>query len=214
MQCRPTGSGCAVLQAAAHAPVLLCLLLLEARTGSHLALSFQSTPRLCRRRQVSDIPAASGANPGDYRCVLRWRAGGPAQLFRLLPLEQVGHWLALQNSTTAAADSRSCPAPLIPACLDAVVVTPLLSLMQDQVQALNSLASGGVPTTYISSQQTETEARVGGRFLFGGSQAPSAPTSPRRRRRRRWVGEQASGCTGLRVVCRPSRRLATAPPKL
>ncbi|PRW57979.1 ATP-dependent DNA helicase Q-like 1 isoform A [Chlorella sorokiniana] len=41
-----------------------------------------------------------------------------------------------------------------------VVVTPLLSLMQDQVQALNGLACGGVPTTYLSSQQTETEARA------------------------------------------------------
>lgn len=43
----------------------------------------------------------------------------------------------------------------------AVVVTPLLSLMQDQVQALNGLPSGGVPTTYLSSQQTQTEQRVG-----------------------------------------------------
>ncbi len=45
--------------------------------------------------------------------------------------------------------------------LPAVVITPLLSLMQDQVQALNGLASGGVPTTYLSSQQTQTEQRVG-----------------------------------------------------
>ena len=41
-----------------------------------------------------------------------------------------------------------------------VVVTPLLSLMQDQVQALCALPSGGVPATYISSQQTTTEARA------------------------------------------------------
>lgn len=41
-----------------------------------------------------------------------------------------------------------------------VVVTPLLSLMQDQVQALNSLPSGGLPTTYLSSQQTKGETQV------------------------------------------------------
>ncbi|KAI3425882.1 hypothetical protein D9Q98_007855 [Chlorella vulgaris] len=41
-----------------------------------------------------------------------------------------------------------------------VVVTPLLSLMQDQVQALTLLASGGVPTTYLSSQQTVTESKA------------------------------------------------------
>jgi RecQ family ATP-dependent DNA helicase len=38
-----------------------------------------------------------------------------------------------------------------------VVITPLLSLMQDQVQALCRLPSGGVPATYISSQQTPKE---------------------------------------------------------
>lgn len=41
-----------------------------------------------------------------------------------------------------------------------VVVTPLLSLMQDQVQALCSLPGGGVPATYISSQQTSAEAHA------------------------------------------------------
>lgn len=41
-----------------------------------------------------------------------------------------------------------------------VVVTPLLSLMQDQVQALNSLPCGGVPATYLSSQQSKGEAQV------------------------------------------------------
>jgi bloom syndrome protein len=39
-----------------------------------------------------------------------------------------------------------------------VVVTPLLSLMQDQVQALCGLPGGGVPATYLSSQQTAAEA--------------------------------------------------------
>ena len=43
-----------------------------------------------------------------------------------------------------------------------VVVTPLLSLMQDQVQALNSLPCGGVPTTYLSSQQSKGETQVQG----------------------------------------------------
>ena len=43
-----------------------------------------------------------------------------------------------------------------------VVVTPLLSLMQDQVQALCALPSGGVPTAYLSSQQTLGETRVRG----------------------------------------------------
>ena len=38
-----------------------------------------------------------------------------------------------------------------------LVVTPLLSLMQDQVQALCTLACGGVPATFLSSQQTEKE---------------------------------------------------------
>lgn len=33
--------------------------------------------------------------------------------------------------------------------------------MQDQVQALTLLPSGGVPTTYLSSQQTVAETRVG-----------------------------------------------------
>ncbi len=42
-----------------------------------------------------------------------------------------------------------------------VVVTPLLSLMQDQVQALCSLpAGGGVPATYLSSQQTSAEVHA------------------------------------------------------
>ena len=41
-----------------------------------------------------------------------------------------------------------------------VVVTPLLSLMQDQVQALCSLPGGGVPATYLSSQQTAGEAHA------------------------------------------------------
>lgn len=34
-----------------------------------------------------------------------------------------------------------------------VVVTPLLSLMQDQVRALVTHPMGGVPATYLSSQQ-------------------------------------------------------------
>ena len=63
---------------------------------------------------------------------------------------------------------RAAPAPPIPAAqLPAVlargltvVVTPLLSLMQDQVQALCALPSGGVPTAYLSSQQTLAETRV------------------------------------------------------
>lgn len=42
----------------------------------------------------------------------------------------------------------------------AVVVTPLLSLMQDQVQALCNLPSGGVPATYLSSQQTALETQA------------------------------------------------------
>ncbi|KAK9835234.1 hypothetical protein WJX81_007757 [Elliptochloris bilobata] len=40
-----------------------------------------------------------------------------------------------------------------------VVVSPLLSLMQDQVKALLELPCGGVPTTYLSSQQGEGERR-------------------------------------------------------
>ena len=41
-----------------------------------------------------------------------------------------------------------------------VVITPLLSLMQDQVQALCSLPGGGVPASYLSSQQTSSEAHA------------------------------------------------------
>lgn len=41
-----------------------------------------------------------------------------------------------------------------------IVVTPLLSLMQDQVQSLCSLPSGGIPATYLSSQQTASEAKA------------------------------------------------------
>ncbi|GAB4821155.1 hypothetical protein N2152v2_008201 [Parachlorella kessleri] len=52
-----------------------------------------------------------------------------------------------------------------------VVVTPLLSLMQDQVQALNSLPCGGVPTTYLSSQQTKGETQAV--FLELGKQQPT-----------------------------------------
>lgn len=66
---------------------------------------------------------------------------------------------------TACMDTHLDGAPFrsfVSACLPAVVVTPLLSLMQDQVQALNGLACGGVPTSYLSSQQTVTESRVGG----------------------------------------------------
>lgn len=49
-----------------------------------------------------------------------------------------------------------------PPPLSAVVVTPLLSLMQDQVQALTMLPSGGVPTTYLSSQQSVKETQASG----------------------------------------------------
>jgi bloom syndrome protein len=62
----------------------------------------------------------------------------------LLPSFHVGCLLRLLSVSSASA----------------VVVTPLLSLMQDQVQSLTLLPSGGVPTTYISSQQTVTETRV------------------------------------------------------
>lgn len=41
-----------------------------------------------------------------------------------------------------------------------VVVCPLLSLMQDQVMALCCLPAAGVPTTYLSSQQSAGEARA------------------------------------------------------
>lgn len=41
-----------------------------------------------------------------------------------------------------------------------IVVTPLLSLMQDQVQSLCTLNCGGVPTSYLSSQQTLKESRA------------------------------------------------------
>ncbi|KAL6785285.1 RECQ1 [Auxenochlorella protothecoides x Auxenochlorella symbiontica] len=41
-----------------------------------------------------------------------------------------------------------------------VVVTPLLSLMQDQVQALCMLRCGGVPASYLSSQQGVVETRA------------------------------------------------------
>lgn len=42
-----------------------------------------------------------------------------------------------------------------------VVITPLLSLMQDQVQALCEMATcGGIPASYLSSQQTKTESRA------------------------------------------------------
>ncbi|KAK9817076.1 hypothetical protein WJX72_009158 [[Myrmecia] bisecta] len=39
-----------------------------------------------------------------------------------------------------------------------VVISPLLSLMQDQVQALCEMACGGIPATYLSSQQSKEEA--------------------------------------------------------
>ncbi|KAK9901519.1 hypothetical protein WJX75_000114 [Coccomyxa subellipsoidea] len=41
-----------------------------------------------------------------------------------------------------------------------VVISPLLSLMQDQVRALVTTASGGVPATYLNSQQTERERKA------------------------------------------------------
>jgi len=41
-----------------------------------------------------------------------------------------------------------------------IVITPLLSLMQDQVQALCNLGCGGVPATYLSSNQTAKENRA------------------------------------------------------
>ena len=50
------------------------------------------------------------------------------------------------------------PAVLTPGVT--VVVTPLLSLMQDQVQALCCAPGGGVPATYLSSQQTSAEVHA------------------------------------------------------
>jgi bloom syndrome protein len=47
-----------------------------------------------------------------------------------------------------------------------IVVCPLLSLMQDQVKALNHLPSGGVPTTFLSSQQGVTEVKAVWKELF------------------------------------------------
>ncbi|KAI8105025.1 hypothetical protein M9435_000198 [Picochlorum sp. BPE23] len=41
-----------------------------------------------------------------------------------------------------------------------IVVTPLLSLMQDQVQSLCTLDCGGVPTSFLSSQQSLKESRA------------------------------------------------------
>ncbi|CAL8468018.1 g7557 [Coccomyxa elongata] len=41
-----------------------------------------------------------------------------------------------------------------------VVISPLLSLMQDQVRALVTAACGGIPATYLNSQQTEREKRA------------------------------------------------------
>ena len=38
-----------------------------------------------------------------------------------------------------------------------VVVSPLLSLVQDQVRTLVTLPSGGVPATYLNSTQTSAE---------------------------------------------------------
>lgn len=41
-----------------------------------------------------------------------------------------------------------------------LVVTPLLSLMQDQVQSLCKLPCGGVPASFLSSQQTAAESEA------------------------------------------------------
>ena len=81
---------------------------------------------------------------------------------------------------TACAPSQphhNTPFPRLPPICAAVVVTPLLSLMQDQVQALNGLPSGGVPTTYISSQQTVTETRVSGQPGWRANGPPALPSA-------------------------------------
>ncbi|KXZ56841.1 hypothetical protein GPECTOR_1g759 [Gonium pectorale] len=58
---------------------------------------------------------------------------------------------------TGAGDNKKRQLPAVVSEGVTVVVCPLLSLMQDQVRALCSLPNGGVPATFLSSQQTQDE---------------------------------------------------------
>lgn len=97
--------------------------------------------------------------PGNRRTFAHCRLFNVQCSWHLLHMQAIVH-AALQGKDllvlmpTGGGKSLCFQLPAVMARGVTVVITPLISLMYDQVQALLHAPNGGIPVTYISSQRT------------------------------------------------------------